>query len=380
MIETIDLAADLRDRLARVREAMAAEAIGTLLVYYRGQHNMLRMDQLMYLTDFRSIGPAVLVVPRGGRTQLFVAPPWDAPRAREAAGAEEVIGVDPDGLVAAAVTAARNLPGPVALSGREIMPVSVAAAFANALGAEPVDGGKLIPAIGAARTPAELERVERAAAIADEGFRALCEVARVGMTEYELAAEVEAAMQAHGSEDNFGLIAAGSHNIAIRPPSDRKLEAGDVIIGEITPCYKGFLAQLCRTFILGEPSALQREKFAMLIEAEQRGFDVAVPGKPSAGIAKAVNEIVGGAGYAEYCRQPYMRTRGHGLGLGGVVPYDVNEDTGPILERNMTMVIHPNQYLPETGYMMLGDTVVIEANGPRRLTKTPIKLFWKDNS
>jgi len=78
--------------------------------------------------------------------------------------------------------------------------------------------------------------------------------------------------------------------------------------------------------------------------------------------------VISAAGYPEYCRQPYMRTRGHGLGFGGVVPYDVTEDSSPVLQENMTFVIHPNQYIPETGYMMLGDTVVIEASGPRCLT------------
>ena len=43
----------------------------------------------------------------------------------------------------------------------------------------------------------------------------------------------------------------------------------------------------------------------------------------------------------------------------------------------MTMIIHPNQYIPETGYMMLGDTVAIEDAGPRALTKTEPRLFWK---
>jgi Xaa-Pro aminopeptidase len=66
------------------------------------------------------------------------------------------------------------------------------------------------------------------------------------------------------------------------------------------------------------------------------------------------------------------------LGLGGVVPYDVTDGDGPILERNMTMVIHPNQYVPATGYMMCGDTVVIEETGARALTKTPLKLYWKE--
>jgi Xaa-Pro aminopeptidase len=87
--------------------------------------------------------------------------------------------------------------------------------------------------------------------------------------------------------------------------------------------------------------------------------------------------VIGAAGYGEYCRQPYMRTRGHGLGFGGVVPYDVTEDSSPTLECAMTMIIHPNQYIPETGYMMLGDTVAIETDGPRVLTHTPRRLFSK---
>ena len=206
----------------------------------------------------------------------------------------------------------------------------------------------------------------------------VCAAARVGMREYELTAEIEAAMQAAGSEDNFGLLGAGSHNIAIRPPTERRLEEGDVVIGEITPCYQGHFAQLCRTYILGQPTDVQRQKFDMLLEAQQAGFDAAVPGRSSANIAKAVNGVISAAGYPEYCRQPYMRTRGHGLGFGGIVPYDVTEDSSPVLQEHMTFVIHPNQYLPETGYMMLGDTVVIEAGGPRSLTRTPRRLFWKD--
>ena len=67
---------------------------------------------------------------------------------------------------------------------------------------------------------------------------------------------------------------------------------------------------------------------------------------PSAGIATEINKVISAEGLGEYCRPPYMRTRGHGLGLGGVVPYDITESASPMLERNMTMVIHPNQYIP----------------------------------
>jgi Xaa-Pro aminopeptidase len=286
--------------------------------------------------------------------------------------------VTPDRVLQTGAAVAKTLPGRIGLSGRPIMPIAAFDEFSRAYGGELLDGETIVTTVGATRTPGELERIERAAAIADQGFEALRETVRVGMREYELAAEIEAVMHAAGAEDNFGLIAAGSHNVAIRPPTDRRLEEGDVIIGEITPCYRGYLAQLCRTYILGEPTDVQRTTYDMLLAALVDGKTAAKPGQPSAEIARAINGVIGAAGYEEYCKPPYMRTRGHGLGLGGVVPYDITDGASPKLECNMTMVIHPNQYVPETGYMMCGDTVVIEEHGPRALTKTPLKLYWKE--
>lgn len=370
----VDLKADLRQRVEMAHKAMAEAGLGALVVYAGGQHNMLRMDQLFWLTDFRCIGPSVAILTATGQPKVLASPPWDLDRAKEAAGVTEIEVMPAEQLAAAVRRAAKALPRPVGLSGRDIMTV----AFAEELSLDDFnDAEKLIPSLGTTRTPAELERVAKAAQIADIGFQALRETAHVGMREYELTAEIEAAMQTAGSEDNFGLLAAGSHNVAIRPPTERKLEPGDLIVGEITPCYQGFFAQLCRTFILGEPTDVQREKFDMLLEAQARGFEAAKPGQPSANISKAVNGVIAAAGYGEYCKQPYMRTRGHGLGFGGIVPYDITDESSPVLRENMTFVIHPNQYIPETGYMMLGDTVVMEADGPRQLTQTPRQLYWK---
>jgi Xaa-Pro dipeptidase len=373
----IDLKSDLQQRLGRVQAAMAERGIGTLIAFYGSQHNMLRSDPILLLADFRVIGPGALIIRTTGEPTLIISPPWDLARAKENTPLTDVRAVEEGKLADAIADAVGNLPKPLALVGRDVMPLGFARDLCRALGSEPVDGGDVIKATIATRTEIEVDRIAKAAKIADEGFRVLTEAAEVGMREYELAAILDTTMQSLGAEDNFGLMSTGPHNVAIRAVCDRRLEAGDVIVGEITPCYRGYFAQLCRTLILGEPTALQREKYDMLLRAEAAGFAAAKPGHSSSNIAKAVNEVIGGAGYAEYCKQPYMRTRGHGLGLGGVVPYDVTEDSSPTLERNMTMVIHPNQYIPETGYMMLGDTVVIEENGPRPLTNTERRLFWK---
>ena len=373
----MDTKSDLKQRVARVQAVMAERGIGGVIAFYGAQHNMLRLDPVLLLADYRVIGPAALLIPKTGEPSLILTPPWDLPRARETVALSDIGAVEESALAEAIAKAAAKLPPPLALTGREIMSLGFSRELFHHLGSEPIDGGDVIRGTASTRTAVELERVAKAATIADEGFRHLRETVRVGMREYELAAELDTAMQALGAEDNFGLMSTGPHNLAIRAVTDRKLEVGDVIVGEITPCYRGYFAQLCRTLILGEPTELQRTKYDLLLRAEAAGFAAAKPGLSSGGIAKAVNEVISAAGYGEYCRQPYMRTRGHGLGLGGVVPYDVTEDSSPALELNMTMVIHPNQYIPETGYMMLGDTVVIEENGPRPLTTTPRELFWK---
>lgn len=370
---------DLRARLARVQAAMAERGLGGLLLYESGQHTMLRMNQVQYLTDVRVLGPhAVLVVPPRGEPTLLVTPRWDYARVRETTWLANVEAIEADELPARVALHASDLHDPLGLGGQRGMPVAFARALGVALGREPHDADNLVPGLGVTRTPVELERIGRAAAIADQGFAALCEAAEVGVREHELAAAVESAMLRAGAEDNFGLIGAGAHNVAIRAPQHRALERGDVIIGEITPCYQGYLAQLCRTFILGQPTPLQQEKYDLLMRAYEAGRAVALPGRPSGEIARAINAVIGAAGYEEYCRPPYMRTRGHSLGFGAVVPYDITDDSSPVLVEGMTFIIHPNQYLPETGYMMLGDTVVIRADGPESLTQTPVRLYWKD--
>jgi Xaa-Pro aminopeptidase len=377
MTQTENLTQDLANRIARVQVRMRERGLKSLIIYFNGQHYMLRFNPLLYLSDYKALGPAFLFLRDEGEPSLLISPDWDLARAMEAKPYATIRAVPQDGLATTAAEMAASLPRPTALSGREYMTLNFSRQFMPLIDAGVRDAGDLVSGLVATRTEVELARVTNAASIADEGFRALRDAARVGMREYELAAEIEHAMQCAGSDDNYGLLGAGNHNLAVRAPTDRRLEAGDLIIGEITPCYRGYFAQLCRTLVLGTPSAVQLEKFDLLMRAEDAGFAAALPGHPASDIARAVNGIISAAGYGEYCRQPYMRTRGHGLGFGGVVPGDVTESAGPALALNMTLVIHPNQYIPETGYMMLGDTVVIEAAGPRALTKTPRQLFSK---
>jgi len=65
------------------------------------------------------------------------------------------------------------------------------------------------------------------------------------------------------------------------------------------------------------PDRLLQEKYHLLIEAHEESLRAIRPGVRISEVARIQNEKISKAGYEEYCKPPYMRSRGHGFGLGG---------------------------------------------------------------
>ena len=364
---------EFENRLARVRQSMRDNGLETLLVYDCGRHNFLRMNYVAYLTDFISVGPqTLLVVPREDAPVLYLSPAWDIPRAQEESWVSDV---QPFKELWTRVS---GVVGKVGLVGRESMHAGLYDEITKALGQTPVDARDIIENMARRKSAFELARLRRAAEIADAGVQALHEDARPGLKEYELAAIVEHRMRSLGAEDNFGMVVANNHNQALHPPTDRVVQPGDIIIGEITPCIGGLFVQICRTMVLGEPPPVVHEKYAILKTAMGLGIDAALTGAPARAVAAAINGTLVEAGYEKYCRPPFMRVRGHGLGCGSSAPGNLEDTNQTELEEGMTFIIHPNQYLPETGYMTLGDTVVMTKTKAEPLTRSSWDIFVKE--
>src|SRR5215218_4746998 len=139
------LVADLRIRLERVQAAMAARGLGGLVLYASGQHNMLRMDQVRYLTDLPLLGPhGALVVPPRGEPRLVVTPRWDLARARELTGLAAVEACEAAELPARVASLARDLAEPLALGGWAGLSAAYAAALEQALDRPLVDADELV--------------------------------------------------------------------------------------------------------------------------------------------------------------------------------------------------------------------------------------------
>ena len=364
---------ELAKRLAQVREAMREQRLQTLLVYDSGRHNFLRMNYVAYLTDFISVGPeTMLIVPVGDQPTLYLSPSWDTGRAQDESWVSEIRPFKDFW------SRLPSLTGPVGLVGRESMHVRLHDEISQSLNETPQDAKAIIENIARSKSAFELARIRRAAEIADAGVSALNEEARPGLKEYELAAIVEYRMRSLGAEDNFGMVVANSHNQALHPATDRIVQSGDIIIGEITPCIGGLFVQICRTMVLGEPPPVLSEKYAILKRGMSLGMAAAKTGASASDIAAAINGTFIEAGYGDYCRPPFMRVRGHGLGCGSFAPGSLEDNNKTNLAEGMTFIIHPNQYIPETGYLTLGDTVVMGPTQAESLMHSSWNLFIKE--
>jgi Xaa-Pro aminopeptidase len=311
------------------------------------------------------------VLDRGGAVSLVVTPSWDAERARECCPGAQVIAADDvvDGLE----TAFGSFPGDVGIAGLAAAPYRIGKRLTDLLPrARPADAIIFEPA--RRKIDTELAYAREATRIAELGFQRLLELARPGISEDALASELRWHSKSLGAEDNFVLLCAGPHNKAVAPSNGRRMKKGDIIVCELTPSYRGQLAQICRTIVLGEASALLREKYDLVATAMRAGFAAAQPGAVMADVCAAINTVLEAEGYGEFCHPPHIRRRGHGLGFGSIGPGDVALDNKIVLEPDMLFMIHPNQYLPETGYLLCGEPVAMTAQGIAVLTRQQAAL------
>jgi Xaa-Pro dipeptidase len=364
-----------RSRLDEALRLMRDRGLAGLIVYSDGTCNILRASYLRYFADFAPMGPNnAAVLSTSGEVTLLVQPSWDAGRAKRHTWIDDVRGTDD--IDRAAPEAVRRLAivGDVGLAGGREMPHPLYSALAHDCSLVPADD--LIESIARDKSRTELALVRKAAAAADAGFEAFRAASRVGVREYEIVAEVEYAMRCAGADDSFILLSTGPHNTAMRAPTDREVARGDVVIGEITPVCDGQFIQLCRTVAVGEPGDTLVKRYQLLVRAYEAAVARVRANTPASVIASAIDRVLGDAGFAEYCRPPYMRARGHGFGIGSVAPGAlIDADTDQPLLNQQVVVVHPNQYLPDTGYLACGETILVTAAGAERLSRTDTRLY-----
>ena len=359
-------------RLGRIREAMSKDGLDVLVVY----GGVWKIEAIHYVANLRvQDKDACVVIPHSGEPTLFISSKWDIARVRKESWIRNIEFV-PDRMLAAVGEEAAKYGKSIGVVGSELMSHIYYDDLKGAAGDRALSNStKLLNKVAMIKTPWELDIVRKCAALADAGFLAEIECLHEGISEYEIIAELEYAMRKGGADDNFQMVGVGRDLPSMNIATEKRLKLNDLVLSEISP-YIGcasYTTQLCKTLKFGEATALEKEKYKMLCDALEYALNNLKPGSKAKDLCLWQNEIIGAAGYEEYCWPPYMRSRGHNFGLGTI---ELSADNELVLEPNMVMVVHPNQYIPEIGYFACGDTIIITEDGSyERLSKVPAKYL-----
>ncbi|MBN3851124.1 aminopeptidase P family protein [Paraburkholderia sp. Ac-20342] len=357
-----------QERSGRLRRAMADAGLDLLVVPGDAWHS----DYLRYALDLTPMeGEAIACIERDGAARVFVASHAEAARfAAEQPAVQVSCSADP--LAQAEAWIAARGAAQAALVAPGVAPTRLAQ---GPLGAGMTAATAWFDRLMVRKSAAEADAVARATALADAGYAVFRDAARVGCSEYELIAEVEAWFRSQGCPENFVILGTGGREVrGMHPPGDRRIAAGDLVTTELTPCVDGYYAQICRTLVVGEPTDTQLRAYAVYREALEAGIAAVRPGATHGDVARAQNDVFRRHGLGDYVTSAYTRVRGHGVGLFVDGPH-VLENVELVLEPDMTLIVHPNTYHPEAGYMVLGDTVRVTASGCDVLTGTTRDLI-----
>jgi Xaa-Pro aminopeptidase len=223
------------------------------------------------------------------------------------------------------------------------------------------------------KSPEELARIRRSVATNSGAFEQAIRRARAGMTEAELAAELEYRMRRLGAEKpSFETIVAGGERSALphAQPTSAKLRNGQLVVVDMGATQNGYCSDMTRMLFVGEPGAKVKRLYRAVLEAQLAGIDAVRAGALTKNVDAAARRVLKGYGLD----RAFVHSTGHGLGLEIHEPPRIGKKDKNHLQTGMAITIEPGVYLEGFGGIRIEDTVVVTESGCEILTPTPKDL------
>jgi Xaa-Pro aminopeptidase len=219
------------------------------------------------------------------------------------------------------------------------------------------------------KTPEEVGAIGRACALGDACFDHMVEWIHPGMTESDVAWELEGFFRANGAEAlAFDTIALAGPRAAMPHgrPSSATVERGNVLLLDFGCIVDGYRSDMTRTLFVGEvPDDIRRYHDAVR-EAQAAAIEALAVGVNGRDIDAIARERIEREGV-----EPYGHGLGHGIGLETHEPPGLRRTLDATLEAGMVFSVEPGIYLPGVTGIRIEDIVSLEEGGPRLLTASP---------
>ena len=220
----------------------------------------------------------------------------------------------------------------------------------------------------------EIEKITKAQRIAEKGFEHILNFVKVGVTEREIALELDYYMLRNGAEAlSFDTISLTGKNTSLPHgvPSDTKVKKGDFVLLDYGAVYDGYHSDMTRTFCVGEPTDKMREVYDIVLNAQETALKLVKANELGKNIDKLARDIISNAGYSEY----FGHSLGHGVGMEIHEYPNASPSFDKPIPENSILTIEPGIYLPEEFGVRIEDFVVVTKDGMKNLTQAPKNLI-----
>ena len=244
------------------------------------------------------------------------------------------------------------------------------------------DASSVIKDIRQIKTPEQLAAIRRCHEIAAHAFALGKMRAQPGVREIEMASAIESAFQEYGV-GYAGVRRARGYAFAMSGPinaanawlpanfsTERRLEAGDLVLVEFNGYADGYWADLSRTYVVGEPSERQEQ----LATSVQRVLDSVIaeirPGVEGRALDQKARALMAEEGLGAY----FPHYIGHGVGFAFHESPILSDGFDARLREGMVLAIEPGVYIPDYGGLRIEQNVAVTETGAKVFSDFDTKL------
>ncbi len=220
----------------------------------------------------------------------------------------------------------------------------------------------------------ELSNIKKAAEIADSAFTHILSFIKPGITENEVALELEYFMKKSGASGNSfesivasGLRSSMPHGVA----SDKEINNGDLLTLDFGCVYNGYCSDMTRTIVVGKANDEQKKIYDIVLKAQMEALLHIKAGVLGKDVDKIARDIICDAGYGDN----FGHGLGHGVGLAVHEEPRLSISGNRVLEKNMVVTDEPGIYIPGFGGVRIEDLVVVGEDGPVVYSMSPKELI-----
>jgi Xaa-Pro aminopeptidase len=220
----------------------------------------------------------------------------------------------------------------------------------------------------------EIGRIRAAQALTDRAFDHILGIIAPGITEAQIALELEFFMRREGSQGvAFDSIVASGPNSALPHArvTERVVQPGDFLKLDFGARVDGYCADMTRTLVVGAASETQKNIYSAVLAANAAGISACKGGTSAAWVDKAARDVIVARGFGEL----FGHGLGHGVGLEVHEKPSVNGRSSEPLPPGAVVTIEPGVYVPGFGGVRIEDLVVVSESGCEVLTRSAKDLI-----